>query len=92
MCLSSWNGVFHSQTLFRILEAGGSIYEDCSFSLRHDIERTESVRPPSWPKLVPAPTKAISINTNQRKRLSKRELNISNQYNRSRVGVGDKLK
>ena len=38
-----------------ILEAGGSIYEDCSFSLRHDIERTESARPPSWSKMVPAP-------------------------------------
>jgi len=38
-----------------ILEAGGSIYENYSFSLRNDIERTESARPPSWSKMVPAP-------------------------------------
>jgi hypothetical protein len=45
-------------------------------------------------EVVPAPTKAgfASIKTNQRKRLSKRELNIINQYDRSRVGAWNKLK
>ena len=45
-------------------------------------------------EMVPAPTKAefASIKTNQRKRLSKRELNIINQYDRSRVGAWNKLK
>jgi integrase len=38
-----------------ILESGGSIYADFSFSLRHEIERTKSARPPSWSKMVPAP-------------------------------------
>ena len=38
-----------------ILESGGSIYADLSFSLRHEIERTKSARPPSWSKMVPAP-------------------------------------
>jgi hypothetical protein len=28
-----------------ILEVGGSSYENCSFLLRHDIERTESINP-----------------------------------------------
>jgi hypothetical protein len=45
-------------------------------------------------EVVPAPTKAgfASIKTNQRKRLSKRELNIINQYDRSRVGAGNTMK
>ena len=47
-----------------------------------------------WLIVVPAPTKAgfASIKTNQRKCLSKRELNIINQYNSSRVGAWNKLK
>ena len=45
-------------------------------------------------KMVPDPTKAgfASINTNQRKRLSKRELNITQHYDCSRVGAGTTIK
>ena len=44
--------------------------------------------------VVPAPTKAgfASIKTNQRKRLSKRELNITPHYGCSRVGAGTTIK
>ena len=44
--------------------------------------------------MVPAPTKAgfASIKTNQRKRLSKRELNITPHYGCSRVGAGTTIK
>ena len=45
-------------------------------------------------EMVPAPTKAefASIKTNQRKRLSKRELNITPHYGCSRVGAGTTIK
>ena len=44
--------------------------------------------------MAPAPTKAgfASIKTNQRKRLSKRELNITPYYGCSRVGAGTTIK
>jgi len=48
-----------------ILEAGGSIYENYSFSLRNDIERTESARSNGWSKLVPAPMKEKASGNNQ---------------------------
>jgi len=37
------------------LEAGEDIYANSSFSLRHEIDRTESARPGRWSKMVPAP-------------------------------------
>ena len=45
-------------------------------------------------KMVPAPTKVdfASINRNQRKRLSKRELNITQHYDCSRARAGNTIK
>ena len=74
-----------------LFSSGQPVFEDESFEpLFMDSKGNLS----SHCDLVPAPTKAgfASINTNQRKRLSKRELNISNQYNRSRVGAGNTIK
>ena len=43
-----------SPRLRRILAEGGSIYEELSFSLRHNVERTKASRA-SGMALVPAP-------------------------------------
>ena len=47
------------EELRRILAEGGSIYEELSFSLRHNIERTKASRA-SGMALVPAPMREES--------------------------------